>query len=271
NFHNDNGRAYKKATGTPRAADTLVDERVSGIASQLGTQIHEAIPYHAWSKGVCERFSRTVKDAFERWFELSFWGTVADRPEDRDRATRERMKELPTIDDIRASFGVWLQEHHALVQDGVGMNGLSPALKVEQHGDQIRRVPEEAALFVCSLPEKKPRRYGRDGVLVDQLLYRVKDAKKHVQLQGTKVWARKDPRSGSFVLVCGQNARSAGDAEIGGAAPGRAEPQHQDLLIRDSFHQRSFSVDKATSPRIADTIQKRTTIFCSGQPSFSKW
>ena len=70
-------------------------------------------------------------------------------------------------------------------------------------------------------------------------------------------------------LVRGQNARAPGDAEIGGAAPGRAEPQHQDLLICDSFHQRSFSVDKATSPRIADTIQKRTTIFCSGQPSFS--
>ena len=72
-------------------------------------------------------------------------------------------------------------------------------------------------------------------------------------------------------LVCSQNARSPGDAEICGAASGRAEPEHQDLLIRDSFHQRSFSVDKATSPRIADTIQKRTTIFCSGQPSFSKW
>jgi len=50
-----------------------------------------------------------------------------------------------------------------------------------------------------------------------------------------------------------------------------AEAEHEDLLAGEVVHQRIFSEDRATRPRIADTIQNRTTIFCSGQPSFSKW
>ncbi len=36
-----------------------------------------------------------------------------------------------------------------------------------------------------------------------------------------------------------------------------------------AFAHRSFRDDSATSPRMIETIQKRTTIFCSGHPSFS--
>ena len=71
-------------------------------------------------------------------------------------------------------------------------------------------------------------------------------------------------------LVRGQHARAALRAETRGAQPRDAEAEDQDALAGEVQHQRSFSEERATSPRIAETIQKRTTIFCSGQPSFSK-
>ena len=77
-----------------------------------------------------------------------------------------------------------------------------------------------------------------------------------------------DRRRGA--LVRGQHARAALRAEARGAQARDAEAEHQHALSGEVEHQRSFSEESATSPRIAETIQKRTTIFCSGQPSFSK-
>ena len=78
-----------------------------------------------------------------------------------------------------------------------------------------------------------------------------------------------DRRRGAFVR--GQHARAALRTEARRAAARDAEAEHEHALSGEREHQRSFSDERATSPRIAETIQKRTTIFCSGQPSFSKW
>jgi len=78
-------------------------------------------------------------------------------------------------------------------------------------------------------------------------------------------------------LRAAQSAWGASPVEQRVDAPGRVHQQHlaraADSIARrvvvDRY--RSLSEDSATRPRIAETIQKRTTIFCSAHPSFSKW
>ena len=60
-----------------------------------------------------------------------------------------------------------------------------------------------------------------------------------------------------------------GRAELERMAAAQAE--NEDPFVFEYLHQRSFRDESATRPRIAEMIQNRTTIFCSGQPSFSKW
>ena len=69
----------------------------------------------------------------------------------------------------------------------------------------------------------------------------------------------------------GHHAGAARVTEARGALAGAPEAEDEDGLIAEVQHQRSFRDDRATRPRMADTIQNRTTIFCSAQPSFSKW
>ena len=76
-------------------------------------------------------------------------------------------------------------------------------------------------------------------------------------------------------FIGGDDACPVCNTELGGTSSRDAEPQDQDpVAFTDDFFlghdpHRSFNEDKATSPRMIETIQNRTTIFCSGQPSFS--
>ena len=81
--------------------------------------------------------------------------------------------------------------------------------------------------------------------------------------------------AGAFGLVDGHHPGALLGAEIRRAAPAPSQAQDEDAVpVRDDVFlvhdpQRSLREDRATNPRMIETIQKRTTIFCSGQPSFS--
>ena len=74
-----------------------------------------------------------------------------------------------------------------------------------------------------------------------------------------------------IIIIENHVASTALGAKVCRAAPGDSEAQHQHLHAAEFQHQRSFNEERATRPRIAEMIQNRTTIFCSGQSSFSKW
>jgi len=163
------------------------------------------------------------------------------------------------VDELRRRLdALYLQYDHRFVDP-------DPLQFVRGHADAADR--EVVGLIASSLAYGNVLQIKRSiGAALAGLGKRPAEAALHARVE------RLEPR-GSILgaLVDGQHARAARAAEIGGAAPGLAEAEHQHPLPRNAFHQRSFSVDKATSPKMADTIQKRTTIFCSGQPSFSKW
>src|SRR5690606_2799544 len=76
-------------------------------------------------------------------------------------------------------------------------------------------------------------------------------------------------RVGGQVLVETRHLGAAREAERGSGATARAEPHHGHLLLRQVH--RSFSEARLTSASSIETIQKRTMIFGSAQPFFSKW
>ncbi len=72
-------------------------------------------------------------------------------------------------------------------------------------------------------------------------------------------------------FVCHDHPGATFRTEARRAGPGHAETQDEHFLSREVDHQRSFNEESATSARMIETIQNRTTICCSGHPSCSKW
>jgi hypothetical protein len=199
-IRSDNGRAVDAALGERGPADEKADALLGGLCAQLGIRREGPPPYRPWSKGCVERFFGTVAD-FEKSCGPAYWGgSPAARPETRDRETRENIMALPTVEQLRAGFGRWLDEvYHATPQEA--LDGLTPRLAAEQCRGRIDRVPEAVAELVCALPTGKPRNYGRDGVTVAGWLFRCRDAEKHVRLIGRKVLVRRPPWSGDYVIL----------------------------------------------------------------------
>jgi hypothetical protein len=81
------------------------------------------------------------------------------------------------------------------------LNDLSSRLAMEQACTSIERVPTAVAELVCSRPDKNPRNYGRDGIVVGGWLFRERDAQKHFRLIGRKVVARRAPWTGDYVIL----------------------------------------------------------------------
>ena len=71
-------------------------------------------------------------------------------------------------------------------------------------------------------------------------------------------------------LVDGRHLGSPPCAERSRAPSRDSEAEHQHALSGEIVHQRNFNDERATRERMIATIQKRTTIFCSAQPTCSK-
>ena len=98
---------------------------------------------------------------------------------------------------------------------------------------------------------------------------------------GAGIKRSEDPRAraSEATRACAQRPHSrshAGRSEPFAAAaprpPQRAAFETQPpLTAPTTTSYRSFKDESATSASTIDTIQNRTTIFCSSQPAFSKW
>jgi len=194
----DNGQAYKRVAGSSRLQETL-HGRVGSIFSQLHVTVHTSLPYKAWGKHI-ESIWRGVKDGLDRFFP-SFWGGgPAERPEGADKYTRERLDQLPTLDDVRKAFSEFLKGYHATPQSGDGMHGLSPNLAMQQFRGPIRRVdPKVLGLLCCRTAG--PVRVGRDGVRFKNVLYG-QFARRLFERQGQDVYLRIDPERADCVIAC---------------------------------------------------------------------
>jgi len=197
-LRSDNGSAIDAALGDRWVAEA--DGVAAGICAQLGIVRNGPPPFRPWSKGGVERAAGCVRD-FERWQGIAHWGgSPTERAEERDRQTRDDVMGLPTEEQLRTAFGTWLADVFHAAPCG-SQNGLSRSLAMEQGRGHVERVPDEVAELVCSLPEKKARAYGRDGLTVAGWLFRERDAAKHVRLIGRKVIARRVPWTGDFVIL----------------------------------------------------------------------
>lgn len=199
----DNGLAYKAAAGSTRSMRRqrayLQDGRIASVFTRLGITPHHSIPYHAWSKPI-ESLWNKVKTRFDRWF-WSFWGgSPRERPEHAERLTKLRVDELPTPDDVRKAFVVFLDEYHASPQSGDGTCGLSPKLVMQQLRGPVRHVDKDLLDLLCCRMVG-PVQVRRDGVRWNHVLYG--QTEENVwRLYGTRVWLAIDPERADRVTLC---------------------------------------------------------------------
>lgn len=211
--HYDCGEAYKAALGTPRGSKKqkayFDDERVGSVFAQLGVQVHNSIPYSAWSKQI-ESIWAKLKRGFDAWF-WSYWGGAPnERPERADRLTKRRIDQLPTAEDLREAFAIFLDEYHSAEQSGDGTLGLCPKLVMEQYRGPIRRVDPALVDLVCCRTvggdPRHPIKAGRDGIRHNKLLYRL-SVDDLVKYQGRRVTLRIEPERLDRLIVCDDQGR----------------------------------------------------------------
>jgi len=218
----DNGEAYKAAIGSRRGSawqrKYLADPRIGSVFAKLGAALHASIPYHGWAKPI-ESIWNKLKEDFDRWLWSFCGGSPNERPEGRDREIKRRIDDLPTVDEVRDSLRIWLDEYHAAEQRGKGTRGLCPNLVFEQYRGNVRRVDLALVDQLCCRTVGPVKRT-RDGFRWQHFLYGRWDE---------EVWALKgdhyhlaiDPDRVDRVTVCeadGSPICYAHKRELGGAS-----------------------------------------------------
>jgi len=204
----DNGTAYKAAAGgrrTRKQRAYLRDGRVGSAFAQLGVTVHLATPYRAWVKPI-ESLWNKLKRGLDKWFWCYWGGTPAERPEYADAWTKLRIDKLPTLEEIVAALGIFLDEYHALEQGGRGTFGLSPNLVMEQFRGEVRRVDPDVLDEVCCRTVG-PRKVREDGTLVwRNVLFGAMDPEM-LELAGRPVWIRVHPERFDRLSICDSAGR----------------------------------------------------------------
>lgn len=206
----DNGTAYKAAVGSPRGSAWhrrfLQDPRIGSCFAQLNVEVHNSTPYHPWAKQVESGWNK-VKEGFDRWLWLSFWGGKPDeRPEGRAQEVKRRVDELPTEDELRELLAIWLEEYHATPQGGRGTCGYSASIVMEQYRDQVRPVSAELANMLCRRLIEKPVKVGQAGVCWNGHYYGQWDEKVWT-LQGREVLRRVESDRCDRIELCELNGK----------------------------------------------------------------
>lgn len=201
----DNGKPYRASGGRGRfpgrSARDLSRERAA--FEQLGVIVHYAEPRSPWSKSI-ERAFCTMANGFDKWQHTYCGGSPQTRPSGAERLRRDVMN-LPTLDEVRAAFDVWLAEYHATPHTGDGMEGLSPNLAWEQHRGPIRKADPAVLDLVCARMVG-PKVVGRDGIRHDNILFGNYDPQLF-NLQGQKVLIRIFPDRADSIVVCDLEGR----------------------------------------------------------------
>jgi putative transposase len=158
--------------GLPRKLYTdnggpFVNAHLKIVCAHLGIRLLHAKPYHAWSRGKCERLFRTIQSDFEATLRLP--GQAAG-----------------SLDQLNAKFAAWLQEiYHTRVHEGTGQ---PPQERFAQGASSLRTIDPQLDLERLFFTRWE-RLVRKDGtVRIDNALYEV-----NLALRGLKVDLHFDP------------------------------------------------------------------------------
>jgi hypothetical protein len=197
----DNGRDYKSVGGPHRRKrkwNEFDTERVESAFERLGVLVHYAEPHSPWAKKI-ESLFRPVKSGFDRFMLAYVGGKPEEKPWDVERWSRVNLMQLPTVEDVREQFALFLDAHHET--PGRGIEGLSPRQAFEQfYTTEPRRITRETLDVVCC-KIIGPLKVGRDGIRYQREFYGGFDEAVW-RMQGEKVWIAVDPIERETVTVC---------------------------------------------------------------------
>lgn len=166
--------------GLPRKLYTdnggpFVNDHLKVVCANLGIRLLHAKPYHAWSKGKCERLFRTLQADFEAALRLPGQG-------------------VSSLDELNARFSGWLQEiYHVRVHQGTGQ---TPQERFAQGADSLRTLDPHLDLDRLFFT-RQSRRVRKDGTIrLDNQFYEV-----DLALRGLRIEIHFDPWRLDPVLV----------------------------------------------------------------------
>lgn len=127
NVYIDNGKDYlSKRLNAGLDGRRDYSREMSGIFANLGVEVTNSIPYHAWSKPI-ERTHRTITDQFARYLP----GWCGQRPTERPQGFNEKKLleegKLLTMDEFIRQFTAFWEMYNNQQHSGQGMNGRTPA------------------------------------------------------------------------------------------------------------------------------------------------
>jgi len=198
----DCGTAYKRSVGIKRSKKRkwVADPKVLGMFSLFDVNVHQSLPYQAWSKQIESIWNR-FKEGFDRWSGKAFWGgKPEERPPGADAWTRKRVDQLWTADEVRSAFGDFLIEYHATPQGGDGAYGLTPNLIYEQFRAPVRQVATDF-LDLAFARLEGPVKVTKNGIKYKNVYYGQKEPELW-SLQGQEVLLRIDPARADVVVAC---------------------------------------------------------------------
>jgi transposase InsO family protein len=179
--------AFKEAIlrrGVPRKLYTdngkpFINAHSHLVCAQLGVRLLHCKPYHAWSKGKCERLIQSIQQGFETTLRLD--GNAAH-----------------TLEDLNAKLSHWIQTlYHQRAHSSTGQ---SPEYRYQQAAKTLRQWDERIEidpLFYLRL-DRTVRKNGT--VRLDKELYEVP-----LSLRALKVQLRLDPWRRARIEVWYQN------------------------------------------------------------------
>lgn len=138
------------------------------VCANLGVRLLHAKPYHAWSKGKCERLIHTIQRGFES-------------------ALRIEGNQARSLEELNAKFSGWIQTvYHQRVHSSTG---ITPEGRYQQQLAQIRKLDADPFDIEHLFYTRKERTVRKDGtVRIDSKLYEV-----DLSLRALRIELRFDP------------------------------------------------------------------------------
>jgi transposase InsO family protein len=206
----DNGkpyRAYGVSGGRPCRKRKIEDERyVRSVFGALGVEVHFAIPYNPDSKPI-ERWFRTVEEDFGICYASYCGGDLrSERFKAASKLAKEHPEKCPTVAELAAAFGQWLETYHARPHSGDGMGGLSPRCAFEKFDPVPKVILPDGLLDLLLMRVTQPVKVTRYGVRYRGIEYGANDPRLF-GLQGQEILLRIHPEDAGYVVVCDLEGR----------------------------------------------------------------
>ncbi len=146
----------------------FVNQHAHIVCANLGIRLLHAKPYHAWSKGKCERLILTIQRGFESTLHIE--GNQAH-----------------SLDELNQKLSKWIQvTYHQRVHSSTGF---TPEARYHQDLQQVRKVDLDPFGVEHLFYTRKHRTVRKDGtVRIDKKLYEV-----DLSLRALRVELRFDP------------------------------------------------------------------------------